>query len=170
MEALEQVARLMELSAHTAPKAGGKNYIVTKALTGEALKILSEEMIQYGLQTGKKDFDRDAKGVALSDALLLIALNEAKAAGLNCGACGMEKCNYLEESEGPEFAGGICAWRFIDLGIALGSAVKTANMLNADNRIMYRIGVVARAKGFINGQVVVGIPLAGYGKNIFFDR
>ncbi|MFY9415198.1 MAG: ferredoxin domain-containing protein, partial [Tepidanaerobacteraceae bacterium] len=61
-------------------------------------------------------------------------------------------------------------WRLVDLGIAVGSAVKTASMLNVDNRIMYRIGVVARKMKLIEGDVVLGIPLSATGKNIFFDR
>ncbi|WP_003544145.1 ferredoxin domain-containing protein [Desulfotomaculum nigrificans] len=170
MNVLEQVASLMELSAHTAPKTGGKSFITTKIIKDDALKVLADEMVHYGVNTGRKDFDRDAKGVAAADAVLLIALKDPKAAGLDCGACGLEKCSYLEQVEGPQFVGGICAWRLIDLGIALGSAAKTASIHNADNRIMYRVGVVARAKGYIDGQIVVGIPLAGQGKNIFFDR
>jgi len=39
-----------------------------------------------------------------------------------------------------------------------------------DNRIMYRIGVVARKMKLIEGDVVLGIPLSATGKNIFFDR
>ncbi len=56
------------------------------------------------------------------------------------------------------------------MGIALGSAVKTAGMLNVDNRIMYRAGVVARELGMIDADVVMGIPLAATGKSIYFDR
>jgi uncharacterized ferredoxin-like protein len=56
------------------------------------------------------------------------------------------------------------------MGIALGSAVKTASMLNVDNRIMYRIGTVARETKVVDWDFVMGIPLAASGKNIFFDR
>ena len=56
------------------------------------------------------------------------------------------------------------------MGIALGSAVKTASMLNVDNRIMYRIGTVARAMKMVVWDFVMGIPLSATGKNIFFDR
>jgi uncharacterized ferredoxin-like protein len=56
------------------------------------------------------------------------------------------------------------------MGIALGSAVKTAQMFNVDNRIMYRIGVAARWAGMVDWDYVMGIPLASTGKNIFFDR
>jgi uncharacterized ferredoxin-like protein len=69
-----------------------------------------------------------------------------------------------------EFSGPICAFRLLDMGIALGSAVKTASMLNVDNRIMYRIGTVARETRMVDWDFVMGIPLAATGKNIFFDR
>ncbi len=61
-------------------------------------------------------------------------------------------------------------FRLLDMGIALGSAVKTASMLNVDNRIMYRIGTVARAMKMVAWDFVMGIPLSATGKNIFFDR
>ena len=69
-----------------------------------------------------------------------------------------------------EFKGPNCAFRLLDMGIALGSAVKTAGMLNVDNRIMYRVGVAARRLGLAKAQIVHGIPLSATGKNIFFDR
>jgi uncharacterized ferredoxin-like protein len=47
------------------------------------------------------------------------------------------------------------------MGIALGSAVKTASMLNVDNRIMYRIGTVARAMKMVEWDFVMGVPLVG---------
>jgi uncharacterized ferredoxin-like protein len=43
-------------------------------------------------------------------------------------------------------------------------------MLNVDNRIMYRAGVVARKMGLIDADIVMGIPLSATGKNIYFDR
>jgi uncharacterized ferredoxin-like protein len=56
------------------------------------------------------------------------------------------------------------------MGIALGSAVKTASLLNIDNRIMYRAGVVARKMNLVDWDFVMGIPLSVSGKNIYFDR
>jgi uncharacterized ferredoxin-like protein len=69
-----------------------------------------------------------------------------------------------------DFVGGNCAIRLLDLGIALGSAVKIASELNVDNRIMYRVGVAARRLGMVKAQIVHGVPLSATGKNIFFDR
>jgi len=35
-------------------------------------------------------------------------------------------------------------FKLLDLGIAIGSAVRTASLLNVDNRIMFRAGTAAR--------------------------
>jgi uncharacterized ferredoxin-like protein len=57
------------------------------------------------------------------------------------------------------------------LGIALGSAVKTASYLNVDNRVMYRAGTAAKRLGYLAGSsVVMGIPISASGKSIYFDR
>ena len=60
--------------------------------------------------------------------------------------------------------------KLIDLGIALGSAVKIASDLNIDNRIFYSAGLAAIQTGIMKADEVQGIPLSIKGKNIFFDR
>lgn len=170
--ALKMVVQFMALSARTAPKTAGKDYIEIKVIDDDGeLEKLGQEMAAYGEEHGKKNYDRDGRGIASCGAVLLVAIKDAKTAGLNCGACGYDECAKLPKPhDGFEFAGPFCAWRLVDLGIAIGSAAKTASMFNVDNRIMYRIGVVARKMGIIEGDVVLGIPLSGTGKNIFFDR
>jgi len=58
----------------------------------------------------------------------------------------------------------------INLGIALGSAVKIASMLNVDNRIMFSVGVAAQELGLIDADYVFGVPLSVKSKNIYFHR
>jgi uncharacterized ferredoxin-like protein len=171
MSELRIVADLMALAARTAPKSVGKDFVVIRIIEGEAVQALAERMLAYGQQAGKKNFDRDGKNVAASDVVVLIGIKDAQPLGLNCGACGVDICEMLPIStyEG-EFRGPQCAYRLLDLGIALGSAVKTASILNADNRIMYRAGVVARHMGLIEADFVMGIPLSATGKSIYFDR
>jgi uncharacterized ferredoxin-like protein len=58
-----------------------------------------------------------------------------------------------------------------DLGVAVGSAAKTASLHNMDNRVMYSAGVAALRLGWLDGcRVGYGIPISATGKNIFFDR
>jgi len=171
MSELRVVADLMALAARTAPKSAGKDFVVTRIIEGEEVKALAEKMLEYGRRTGKKNFDRDGASVAASDVLVLIGIKDAQSLGLNCGACGVDLCEMLPiNTFEDEFRGPQCAYRLLDMGIALGSAVKTAGMLNADNRIMYRAGVVARQMGLIEADFVMGIPLSATGKSIFFDR
>ncbi len=170
-DVLKLAAELMALAARTAPKAGGKDFIVTRVVTRSELQRLAEDMEQYGVESGKKNFDRDGRNVAQSGAVLLVGLSGAQTLGLNCGSCGYAKCADLPVAKnGPEFAGPYCAWRLMDLGVALGSAAKTASLLNVDNRIMYRIGVSARRLGLLEADVIVGLPLAATGKSPYFDR
>jgi uncharacterized ferredoxin-like protein len=171
-EYLKTVAGMMAVAARTAPKAKGEDFIEIKILSGAELGKLADVMLQYGLESGKLNFDRDGENVRASDAVLLLSLKEPLYLGLNCGACGFDTCVELEEAlkKGPEFSGPLCAWRLVDLGIALGSAVKTASLFNADNRIMYRIGVAALRAEMIEGEVAIGIPLSATGKSIYFDR
>ena len=166
---LKMVAELMCIAARTAPKARGEDFVVTQILEGEACERLGQEMARYGERIGRRNWDRDGTDVGRSPVVVLIGLRDAKATGLNCGACGHDKCIEPNTHEG-EFRGPQCALRLLDMGIALGSAVKTASLLNVDNRIMYRVGAVARQLGLIDADFVMGIPLSTTGKSIYFDR
>jgi len=172
MEALKMVAELMGLSARTAPKSAGQDFVEIMILQGHEIQKLAEGMVRFGLEKGKPNFDRDGKNLRESDVVVLIGLKDDRVVGLDCGACGHATCKELEEARkvDVEFKGPHCAFRLLDMGIALGSAAKTAGLLNADNRIMYRIGVVARSMGFCDWEYVMGIPLSATGKSIYFDR
>ncbi len=169
MEGIQTVANLMALSARTAPKAAGEDFVVIEIIEGKDIQRLGEEMIAYGDESGKKDFDRDGTNVLHSKAVVLIGLKDAETLGLNCAACGDETCIVPNTTDG-EFQGPQCALRILDMGIALGSAVKMAGLMNVDNRIMYRVGVVARKVGMIDADFAMGIPLSATGKSPYYDR
>lgn len=171
MDALKTVADLMEVAAITAPKGTGKNFVVTKTVVGDDVIKLADDMEAYGREAGKKNFDRDGANVRVSGAVVLIGLKDAEPPGIDCAACGFPVC--LDPNTGEkngEFLGPQCAIRLLDMGIAIGSAVKTAQIMNVDNRIMYRIGVSARRLEMIDADFVMGIPLSVTGKSIFYDR
>jgi len=86
---------------------------------------------------------------------------------------------YLTESEFREIVQGVELLKAtgivkesgaIDYSLAIGSAVKTASILNVDNRIMFTVGVAAQELGIIDADYVLGIPLSATSKNIYFDR
>lgn len=166
---LRIVADLMAISARTAPKAAGQDFLALRVVEGQDRRRLGEAMMAYDERMGKKNFDRDGRNVLKSEAVLLIGLKDARTVGLNCAACGNPTCIEPNTVEG-EFRGPQCAMRLLDMGIAIGSAVKTASLLNVDNRVMYRVGVAAREIGLIDADVVMGIPLSATGKSIYFDR
>jgi uncharacterized ferredoxin-like protein len=168
---LRAVADLMAIAARTAPKSAGQDFVVIQTIEGNDVKALAAKMYEYGERTGKPAFDRDGQNVADSDTVVLIGINDAQSLNLDCGACGAESCTALViNSHEGEYRGPQCAFRLLDMGIALGSAVKTASLLNVDNRIMYRAGVVAREMGLIEADFVMGIPMSATGKSIYFDR
>ena len=176
--AVTAVAGLMAIAARTAPKAKGQDEILISVLTSAREKELSRAMTDYGTQHGLGFFLRDAKNVAASDACLVVGVRGNVSVGINCGACGYATCAALEKATQKKrptttaFAGPNCAVRMADLGIAVGSAAKTAQIHNVDNRIMYTAGSVAMNLGFLGKDCTVAyaIPLSASGKNIFFDR
>ena len=172
MNGIDIVAELMNISAITAPKSKGENFVLTKIVKGNDLNKLATAMIEFGEKNNKKNFDRDANNITKSEAVIFIGIKDASVLNLNCSACGFTDCKSFMENKkvNGDFKGPVCAFRLLDMGIALGSAVKTAGMLNVDNRIMYRLGVVARNMGLVDWDYVMGIPLSVSGKNIFFDR
>jgi len=170
-ETVRFVGELMALSARTAPKAVGEDYLEIKLLSDSERVTLGQDMIQIGKEREIHGFERDGQNVLDSDAVLIIGLLPHKGAGLNCGACGFASCQEFNGSHhSGDFEGPNCFLRALDLGIALGSAAKTAMDHNVDNRIMYRIGVSAKRLGLSKAGALHGIPLSATGKNIFFDR
>ncbi|MCE5295924.1 MAG: DUF2148 domain-containing protein [Euryarchaeota archaeon] len=170
-DTIHLVAELMELSARTSPKGLGQDLIEIRVLTDEERVAIGNDMLALAAETRRQGFERDGRNVLDASGLVLIGLMPHKGAGLNCGACGFKDCaSFNAASNIGEFEGPNCSIRMLDMGIALGSAVKTASDLNVDNRIMYRIGVSARRTGLMRSNIVHGIPLSATGKNIFFDR
>lgn len=177
-EAVLEAAKLMLVSARTAPKSGGVDDVLTLVVSGKSKDAIAKQMELIGEDRrvdGKlKGFRRDAKNVRDSEAVILIGVRGSKSFGLDCGACGYKTCKEfqaIKPSRGNDFVGPTCLFKALDLGIALGSAVKTASILNVDNRIMYRVGTAASRLGMLpEATVIMGIPVSARGKSVFFDR
>jgi len=149
------VAKLMAIAAKTAPKARGVDNIVIRILDREdELKLLADKMDELSQSYGEF-FSRDAQNVRNSQAVVLIG-------------CKVVNMNLKTPKDWKIDADTICS--IVNLGIALGSAVKTASILNVDNRIMYSIGVAAQELKLIDADYVFGIPLSATSKSIYFDR
>jgi uncharacterized ferredoxin-like protein len=154
-EGVLQVAKLMALSAVTAPKGRGIDNVEVRILDREEeleqLAVAMEEMArEYG-----DFFARDASNIRRSKAVVLIGgkivdfkMKQPKELGIDLNL----------------------AMSLLNLGIAVGSAIKTASLMNVDNRVMYTVGVAAKKLKLLEADIVLGIPLSATAKNIFFDR
>ncbi|HWQ65741.1 MAG TPA: DUF2148 domain-containing protein [Methanospirillum sp.] len=175
-EAVRTIAQLMVASARTAPKGKGVDTIVAKILSGDELSSLSDRMNEIGTRIGFSFFLRDAKNISAASGCVLIGSRGTEHVGLNCGGCGFQTCGLMADAyancdRDTLFKGPVCIIRMADLGIAVGSAVKTAQIHNADNRILFSAGVAALSLDLLPGcTTAYGIPLSITGKNIFFDR
>ena len=172
-------AKLMASSARTAPKARGIDRITTAIISGKEKDMVAEAMEKKAKQKPNlaNIFLRDAENLRKSQFALLIGVKgtmpKKPESPFNCGACGHKTCQEFistKKVQGEDFTGPICIFEAIDLGIAIGSAVKMASELNVDNRIMYTVGAAAKQLGIIEGDVVMGIPISITGKSIYFDR
>ena len=175
-EGLRIVTSLMEISVKTAPKARGIDTIVTKTFTGDELKTIAARMEEMAEQLGAPFFTRDAASIRHAGACLVIGCRGFETTGLNCGACGKTKCSELQNQPlqhgiDTVYSGPNCAIRITDLGIAIGSAVKTASMHNVDNRVLFSAGCAALSLNLLpECTIAYAIPLSVSEKNIFFDR
>jgi len=96
----------------------------------------------------------------------------------DCGACGYATCTEFlnatktlrKDSAELEFTGPTCNLRDIDLGIAVGSAAKTAATHSIDCRCQTRVAVAARKLGVITAEIAVALSLSVTHKAIGFDR
>ncbi len=175
-DAVRTVASLMALAARTAPKAVGLDSVKIEILTGKEQENLAGTMIAMAEEPGKGFFRINGEQVRASDATLLIGVEGQKTLGINCGGCGYDTCTdmarALVKGKGKKalYPGPNCVFKISDIGIAVGSAVKTAAIHNVDNRVMFSAGVAALRTGHLRGcSVAYGIPLKASGKNIFFD-
>ena len=169
-----EAAKMMLVSARTAPKTGGVDDILTCLLDGEELESIAKAMDDIANERHIDGFHRDAKNVRDSDAVILIGVRGTKKYTLDCGACGYKTCDDFEaadRTQGLDFIGPTCLFKAIDLGIALGSAAKTASVLNVDNRVMYRIGAAAvKLQMLPEATTIMGVPVSARGKSIYYDR
>ena len=178
--AVAMAAALMAASARTAPKGRGVDSTESLILIDDDLEKLASAMEKKAAE--KPDFlsavhRRDANNVRNSGCVLLLGVTgEPKKIEqpLDCGACGFASCEQLakarKQARMKDFAGPVCIFQAMDLGISLCSSVKLAADFGVDNRMMYTIGVAAKSLGLMDSDVIIGIPLSVSAKNPYFDR
>src|SRR5439155_18272452 len=185
-DTVRQVAKLMAAAAITAPKSGGQLFLQGKHLFVETVIVddhdelvrLATWMRARGKERRETIWFRDADVAEAVDAVLFVGLADWYPPNYDCGACGYATCaefmratNGLRAESGElEFLGPQCNLRDIDLGIAVGSAAKTASIHSIDCRCQTRVAVAARKLGVIRADIAVALSLSMTHKAIGFDR
>src|SRR5258706_6273260 len=181
-----QVAKLMAGAAITAPKSGGQLFLAGKHNFMETVIVddaetrhqLAEWMRARGKERREAIWFRDAEVAEAIDAVLLVGIADWYPPNYDCGACGYATCaeflhatkTLRDESTELEFVGPTCNLRDIDLGIAVGSAAKTAAIHSIDCRCQTRLAFAARKLGIIQADIAVALSLSLTHKAVGFDR
>lgn len=185
-DTVRQVAKLMAAAAITAPKSGGMLFIQGKHLFIETVIIddrdtlddLAAWMRARGKERRETIWFRDAEVAEVIDAALFVGLADWYPPNYDCGACGYATCaeflhataQLRQESDELEFTGPHCNLRDIDLGIAVGSAAKTAAMHSIDCRCQTRLAIAARKRGLIRADISIALSLSLTHKAVGFDK
>ena len=185
-DTVRQVAKLMAAAAITAPKSGGQLFLQGKHLFIETVIVDDADTLHQlagwlrarGNERREAIWFRDADVAEAVDAVLFVGLADWYPPNYDCGACGYATCaEFLhatkplrDDSHDLEFAGPTCNLRDIDLGIAVGSAAKTAAIHSIDCRCQTRIAVAARKLGIIHADIAVALSLSLTHKAVGFDR
>lgn len=168
-EAIWAAAQEIMLAVRTAPKTRGRDNIAILIADQEHKEQLAGKMDEINERSGGKrvTFSRDAKGLRLAQAALLIGVRVPDY-GLNCGWCGFESC----EVRARQRPGTPCVFPVIDLGIASGVAAARLADKFIDNRMMFSMGYAALQLDWFDKDVTMalGFPLSASGKNPYFDR
>ena len=187
LDSIRHVAKLCAVAAMTAPKSGGQLFIkggspfIETVIVEDkpTLKRLSDWLRARGERHREAIWFRDADTAEKLDLVLFIGLAGWYPPQYDCGACGYATCaeflqarpaHHTSASADWEFAGPVCQLRAVDLGIAVGSAAKTASLNNVDTRCQTRIAAAARHLGLIKADLAVALSMSVTHKNIFFDK
>jgi uncharacterized ferredoxin-like protein len=184
---VRQVAQLMAAAAITAPKSGGQLFLAGKPNFMETVITddvatrgqLAAWMRARGKERRERIWFRDADAAEAVDAILFVGLLPGwYPPNYDCGACGYATCaeflhhtnSLRRQSAELEFTGPVCNLRDIDLGIAVGSAAKTAALHSIDCRCQTRVATAARKLGLIKADHAVALSLSMTHKAVGFDR
>jgi uncharacterized ferredoxin-like protein len=177
----------MAAAAITAPKSGGQMFLAGKPGFLETVVVedatvrgeLAAWMRARGRERREPIWFRDADMAEAVDAILFVGLAPNwYPPNYDCGACGYATCaeflhatkTLRNESAELEFVGPTCNLRDIDLGVAVGSAARTAAIHAIDCRCQTRVAVAARKLSLITAELAVALSLSVTHKAIGFDR
>ena len=166
LEGILNTAKLMAVSARTAPKSKGIDNIKIALVTGDDIKKIRDKMKEIGERENIPFFLRDSRCLESCKVILLIGVKKNPLGLTYCSYCGFKNCGEMKKN------GANCFFNIVDLGIAVCSAINTASLIHVDTRIMFSIGKTVKDMNLIGEEItqILGIPLSATGKSPFFDR
>ncbi len=165
-EGIINIAKLMAISARTAPKSKGIDNIEIALITGDDIQKVRKIMKEIGEKENIPFFIRDSKCLESCKAILIVGVKKNPLGLTYCSYCGFKNCGEMKRN------GANCFFNIVDLGIAVCSAINTASLIHVDNRIMFSIGRTVKEMKIMPDEVeqILGIPLSATGKSPYFDR
>ncbi len=166
LEGVINTAKLMAVSARTAPKSKGVDNIKIALVTGEDIQKIRDKMKEIGEKEEIPFFIRDSVCLESCKAILLIGVKQNPLGLTYCSYCGFKNCKEMKKN------GANCFFNIVDLGIAVCSAINTASLIHVDTRIMFSIGRTVKDMGIMGEDInqILGVPLSATGKSPYFDR
>lgn len=99
-QTLIDVARQLCVAARTAPKARGRDFLVTAIVSGADKTRLADTMRDIAQRDGVAFFERDAQNIDDSPVVVLIGSRKEVMGLPHCGFCGFNDCQDLSDSGG----------------------------------------------------------------------
>ncbi len=158
---IEIISDLMAVSASTVPKAGGESFIDISLLDDGEREILAEEMFQLSDELNDEEYSKYGRIIEEEAlAVLLIGLKDHPPLGIDCRGCGFKDCNEFQSTTAEGiFKGPNCVYRVLDMGMSLGSALKTAGTHNVRASVMIKGGLAAKNVGLSTANVCIAVPI-----------
>ena len=172
---LERAVELMAVAANNAWHFGGKHSLEIVLLGEEEM----EEMANYALSLG------DMSPLAARDgrfalelmkepwAVMILGDNRKSPFNFNCGACGFKTCAELNKAETVESLtsnGPACVFKTLNLNMAANAAAAAAWRLGLHCRVFSTLAFAAKALGYVESDIVVGVAVSAAKEDPFFDR
>lgn len=158
---IKTIANLISIASRNSTGDFGKSFTEVTILDEAEKDMLVEEMFQMSDSRDEEIFVSKGEEIDKSDAVILLGAKEHPGYGIDCKACGFDDCESFEEAEKVEdiLEGPNCTYRMIELGIAIGAALKTAGMNSVDAEIMVHAGLAAKHLGLSTSKVCIALSI-----------
>lgn len=154
------VANLMTVSAKADHRPNDNSKIEIMVLDDAQKEILVEELFQMADDTGDDNYSDLGESIREMGKLVLIGLDDETPLGLDCGACGFSSCEAMsKENISDIFEGPSCAHRLLDMGIAVGDAIRTAEIHGVRSYAIIEAGLAAKRVGLSTSRISLIVPV-----------